>query len=190
MAGVGFYARVIDVEVELLDNALAAATRHQGCAVVEVWQNCRVHNDANHDDLIDRQLGKRHRLDLRPGRPMAYDSDPERGILWIEDQLTTQSMNGTDPGKFLVHDPINTPVNLGVALVEMGLGNPGEPTCFGIFLDRTTPPRISKLAMSGGVNALGSGKSDAWILPEYSEISENQSDEPIPDEPNHPESGQ
>ena len=190
MAGVGFYARVIDVEVDLLDNTMAAATRHQGCAVIEVWQNCRVHNDANHDDLIDRQLGKRHRLDLRPGRPMTYDSDPERGILWAEDRLTTQSMNATALGRFLVHDPMNTPVNLGVALVEMGLGNPGEPTCFGIFLDRTTPPRISRLAMSGAVNALGSGKSDAWILPDYSEISENQSDDPNPDEPNHPEPGE
>jgi hypothetical protein len=37
---------------------------------------------------------------------------------------------------------------------------------------------------------LGSGKSDAWILPDYSEISENQSDEPISDEPTHLEPGQ
>lgn len=180
MAGAGFYARVIDVDVDLLDNALGAATRHQGCAVVEVWQNCRVHNDANHDDLIDRQLGKRHRLDLRPGRLMSYDCDPERGVLWTDGELTTQSMTGSAPAIFLIHDPSTTPINLGVAMVELGLKDPGQPTCFGIFLDRTTPPRISRLAMSGSVHAWGSGKSDAWILPDYPEISENQSDDPTP----------
>ena len=190
MAGVGFYARAIDVEVDLLGQAISAAIQHQGFAVIEVWQNCRVHNDANHDDLIDRQLGKRHRLDLRAGRPMSYDCDPEKGMIWKEGRLESLPMNGTKPGNFLIHDPVNTPAHLGVALAEMGLGDPGEPVCFGIFLDRRTLPRISRLAMTESAHKFGSGKSDAWILPDYNEITENQADDPMAEIPGTPEAGQ
>ena len=170
LAGAGFYARTLDVEVDQLDEILDAATSHRGCAVVEIWQNCRVHNDANHDDLIDRHLAKKHRLDLHQGRPMSYDCDPEKGLIWNSGMLASKSQMGSEPGQFLIHDPTTTQPTLAVALAAMGLNNPTEPTCFGIFVAKRFPSRLPTLAMGG--NSTHNTISQAWILPDYPETNE------------------
>ncbi len=172
LAGAGFYARTLDVEVDQLDEILGLATSHRGCAVVEIWQNCRVHNDANHDDLIDRHLSKKHRLDLHSGRPISYDCDPEKGFLWQDGTLVSKSQMGFDSGQFLIHDPATNTPTLAVALAALGLNNPAEPTCFGIFVARHFPSRLPTLAMGRGGNGPDSSLSQGWILPDYPETND------------------
>ncbi len=170
LAGASFYARTLDVEVDQLDGILGSASSHRGCAIVEIWQNCRVHNDANHDDLIDRHLSKKHRLDLHPGRPMSPECDPDKGLVWDGGMLVANSQSGTDPGPFLIHDPTTTTPTLAVALVAMGLNNPAEPTCFGIFVSRRLPSRTPALSMGG--SGPKNPNSKVWILPDYPETNE------------------
>ncbi len=75
--------------METLAQSLRGAAEHQGTAIVEVWQNCKVHIDGNHDDMIDRQI---------PGGT---------GSTWLPGDPSPLILNGKVPRLdwFLVRNP-------------------------------------------------------------------------------------
>ncbi len=170
VAGAGYYARSLDVEVETLANSLRGASGHQGTAVVEVWQNCKIHNDGNHDDMIDRQISRRHRIDLVPGRAIVFDFEPERCLVWTGSDFESRVKLSVAPEKVIVHEPESIPVPLAVALASLGVARPAEASCFGVFVARegAIPPitnGIREVRSDGWLHG-----PDAWVIPDYPEF--------------------
>jgi len=170
IAGAGYYARAMDVEVETLAQSLRGAGEHQGTAIVEVWQNCKVHNDGNHDDMIDRQISRRHRIDLAPGRPITFDFEPERCLVWTGSSFESRVLLTVPPEDVVVHDPRDIHPLQAVALASLGVAKPAEASCFGVMVARPREKRRSSLSIKEiRTNGWLTGP-DAWVIPDYPEF--------------------
>ena len=64
-----FFARSIDMEVNLTKECLIAAAKHQGMSVTEVLQNCVIFNDKTHAAFAgDKATRLEHTITLRHAR--------------------------------------------------------------------------------------------------------------------------
>ena len=78
-----FFARSIDMEVNLTKECLIAAAKHQGMSVTEVLQNCVIFNDKTHAAFAgDKATRQEHTITLRHGEKMLFGANNEKGIVF------------------------------------------------------------------------------------------------------------
>ena len=78
--GATFIARAIDTHVKHLAEVLEAAARHRGTSFVEIYQNCNIFNDGAFDAIADKGLRDDRTIDLRPGQPMVFGKEGDKGL--------------------------------------------------------------------------------------------------------------
>ncbi|MCI9607220.1 MAG: 2-oxoacid:ferredoxin oxidoreductase subunit beta [Muribaculaceae bacterium] len=107
-----FFARSIDVELQISQEVLAAAARHKGTSVVEILQNCVIYNNGIHNFITDREHRAERTIHLVHGQKMLFGKDNERGL--VRDGFLLKAVevgkDGYTIDDVLVHDA-HTPSN-------------------------------------------------------------------------------
>ena len=75
-----FVARTIDIDVQHMVSVLQKAAAHKGSAFVEIYQNCKIFNDAVFEYATDKSVKADNVLYLEHGKPMVFGKDKNRGI--------------------------------------------------------------------------------------------------------------
>lgn len=128
-----FVARVTDRDLKNMDQLLLAADRHAGTSIVEILQNCIVHNDGVYDLYTSKETKDDNVVMLEAGKPLIFGKAKDKGIR-LNAALEPEVVTVTDANRssILVHDPRNAA--LANILVRME-----HPLAFGVFLDIDRP---------------------------------------------------
>ena len=101
-----FFARSMDVELNISQEVMMAAARHKGCAVVEILQNCMIFNNGIHSYITDREHRADRTIHLVHGEKMIFGKDNNRGL--VQDgfglKAVTIGEDGYTIDDVLVHD--------------------------------------------------------------------------------------
>ena len=76
-----FFARTIDMMVQLSTEVLEAAARFQGAAVVEALVNCVIFNDATHETFSAKENRDDRTIVLRHGEKMVFGKEQNKGLV-------------------------------------------------------------------------------------------------------------
>ena len=138
-AEASFAARTIDSDPAHTIEVLQAAQDHHGSAFIEIYQNCNVFNDKAFIKLTGKTERAANRIYLRPGEPIIFGADLERGVTIEggEAKIVDRATVGDDA--LVVHDPTRENPSVAFALSRLSHG-PTGPTPIGVFrsVDRPT----------------------------------------------------
>ena len=129
-----FFARSIDMEVNLTKECLIAAAKHQGMSVTEVLQNCVIFNDKTHAAFAgDKATRQEHTITLRHGEKMLFGANNEKGLVFEDMRLkvVTVGQDGYTLDKILTHDAHTKDTTLHSMLAAMKY--PDYPVALGVI---------------------------------------------------------
>jgi len=86
-AGASFVARTVDTQLPHLKSVIEAAHHHRGFAFVEILQNCLIFNNGAFEHFTERSVVKDRQVDLRPGEPLVFGQDQEKGLRITADSI-------------------------------------------------------------------------------------------------------
>jgi 2-oxoglutarate/2-oxoacid ferredoxin oxidoreductase subunit beta len=112
---------------------LRRTAAHRGSALVEIYQNCNIFNDAAFLALASKDGGTRNRIYLEHGQPIRFGKDGEKGVQMSDSgrlEIVDVATAGVD--RLLVHDEHRDDPGLAFALSRLAEG-PTQPTPFGVF---------------------------------------------------------
>lgn len=134
-----FFARSIDVELQISQEVLAAAARHRGASVVEILQNCMIYNNGIHNFITDREHRADRTIHLVHGQKMLFGKEMNRGL--VRDgflvKAVTLGQDGYTIDDVLVHDA-HTPSNFLHQQLAMMDGT-DLPLAIGVIRDVDAP---------------------------------------------------
>jgi 2-oxoglutarate ferredoxin oxidoreductase subunit beta len=133
-----FYARVIDNNLPMLNEALLLAGKHKGTSIVEVLQRCVIFNDKGYAYLTDKETKDDNQIWLQAGKPMLFGKNKEKGIGYQNGQLQVIEIgkNGTLED-VLIHHPENNDIALHLLLSLMA--PPQFPLAMGVIWMENQP---------------------------------------------------
>jgi 2-oxoglutarate ferredoxin oxidoreductase subunit beta len=85
-AGASFVARAIDKDPNLLGSILKEAYAHQGCSLVEIYQDCHIFNAGVFDEFSAKTNRSHNTFFLQEGEPLIYGAQKE-WALEVKDDL-------------------------------------------------------------------------------------------------------
>ncbi|MDE5844087.1 MAG: 2-oxoacid:ferredoxin oxidoreductase subunit beta [Muribaculaceae bacterium] len=101
-----FFARSIDVELQVNQEVLAAAQQHKGTSVVEILTNCVIWNNGIHNFITDRETRADRTIHLVHGEKMIFGKDKNKGL--VQDGFLLKAVeigkDGYTIDDVLVHD--------------------------------------------------------------------------------------
>lgn len=101
-----FFARSIDVELQITQEVLLSAARHKGTSVCEILQNCVIYNNGIHNRITDREYRADRTIHLVHGEKMIFGKEHNRGI--VQDGFLLKAIeigkDGYTIDDVLVHD--------------------------------------------------------------------------------------
>jgi 2-oxoglutarate ferredoxin oxidoreductase subunit beta len=151
-----------------LQEILRRAYEHQGCAFIEILQNCNIFNDGAWEPLTDKASKADTVLLLEHGKPLVFGKNRDRGLkLGSDGHLQVVSLgNGTQEKDILVHDETNRALAYLLAHLE-------NPTPIGLFHATTRPTyedamgkqleAARKRSGVGDVNTLFN-RGETWVV--------------------------
>lgn len=128
-----FFARSIDVDVNLTSDVLVEAARHDGCSIVEVLQNCVIFNNGAHSAITDPAYRADRVIHLKQGQPMIFGKQNDKGLILDGRQLKVVKLgeNGITEKDLLIHDATTEDPGLHMMLVNMRY--PDFPVALGVI---------------------------------------------------------
>ncbi len=135
-----FFARSIDVEVDLTRQCLVRAAQHDGFSITEVLQNCVIFNDGAHAAFAkDKTTRAEHTLVLRDGEKMLFGANKEKGIVLegFKLKVVTVGEDGYTLDDVLTHDSKEPSTYIHNALASMKY--PDFPVALGVIRDVDEP---------------------------------------------------
>lgn len=128
-----FFARTIDVDVNLTKDCLVAAAKNDGASVVEILQNCVIFNDKAYEDFLNKEVREDSTIVLRHGEPMIFGKNRDKGL--ILDGLKLKAVkigeNGITRADLLVHNA--TEPNPGIHMMLVNMKGPELPVALGVI---------------------------------------------------------
>ncbi len=105
-----FFARSIDIELNISQEVLVEAARHKGTSVVELLQNCVIFNNNIHNHVVDKEFRAERTIHLRHGEKMIFGKEKNRGLVLDGYRLkaVTIGEDGVTLDDILVHDATAT----------------------------------------------------------------------------------
>ncbi|MBU0741381.1 2-oxoacid:ferredoxin oxidoreductase subunit beta [bacterium] len=128
-AGASFVARTMDTQPKHMKEVLLAAAAHKGSAFVEIWQNCIIFNDGAFKDWTHKDTRDDNTVVLRPGQPMVFGKDNEKGL-----HVDCHGNSIVSAKEAMVWDP-GTPTPVPAYLLAALDREPDMPRAVGIFRD-------------------------------------------------------
>mgnify|MGYP003537506952 FL=1 len=135
-----FFARSIDVEVDLTRQCLVRAAQHDGFSITEVLQNCVIFNDGAHAAFAkDKATRAENTIILRDGEKMLFGANKEKGIVLdgFKLKVVTVGEDGYTLDDVLVHDSKEPTTYIHNALAAMKY--PDFPVALGGIRDVDEP---------------------------------------------------
>jgi len=134
-----FVARTLDRDRHHMTEVLRAAARHEGAALVEIYQNCPVFNDGAFFALTEKETRDQNQIRLEAGQPIRFGVDGERGVSMGSDgRLRIVDVDAVGEDALLVHDPGRDDPGLAFSLAKLS-SDPTGPTPIGVFRDVARP---------------------------------------------------
>ena len=128
-----FVARTHDLDRKHMLEVFRAAHAHRGAAMVEIFQNCNVFNDAAFEDMTGRERREEMLIPLHDGQPIRFGADGHRGVMMGSDgQLRIVQVADVGEDAILVHDAKRDDPSLATALARLSTDD-HSPTPIGIF---------------------------------------------------------
>lgn len=158
-----FFARSIDVELQITQEAFVSAAKHRGTSVVEVLQNCVIYNNGIHNYITDREYRAERTIHLVDGEKMLFGKNKEKGL--VRDGFLLKAVeigkDGYTIDDVLVHDS-HTQSNFLHQQLAMMDGHE-LPLAIGVIRDVEAPvyneeleKQIADVRKSKGFNSLKS----------------------------------
>ena len=135
-----FFARSIDVEVDLTRQCLVRAAQHDGFSITEVLQNCVIFNDGAHAAFAkDKATRAEHTIVLRDGEKMLFGANKEKGIVLdgFKLKVVTVGEDGYTLDDVLTHNSKEPTTYIHNALASMKY--PDFPVALGVIRDVDEP---------------------------------------------------
>ena len=135
-----FFARSIDVEVDLTRQCLVRAAQHDGFSITEVLQNCVIFNDGAHAAFAkDKATRAENTIILRDGEKMLFGANKEKGIVLdgFKLKVVTVGEDGYTIDDVLTHDSKEPTTYIHNALAAMKY--PEFPVALGVIRDVDEP---------------------------------------------------
>jgi 2-oxoglutarate/2-oxoacid ferredoxin oxidoreductase subunit beta len=127
-----FVARTVDTDRGHQAQVLRAAARHEGSAVIEIYQNCNVFNDGAFDAV--RAKGKEaNQIRLEDTKPIRFGPEGERGVVRDENgRLRVADVADVGADALVVHHAGDPNPSQAFALAHLS-ERPTGPTPIGVF---------------------------------------------------------
>ena len=129
-----FFARTIDMEVQLSKECMIAAAKHKGMSVIEALQNCVIFNDKTHYDFAaDKATRAERTVTLRHGEKMLFGANREKGLVFenMKLKVVTVGRDGYTLDDVLTHDAHERDTTLHSMLAAMKY--PDYPVALGVI---------------------------------------------------------
>ena len=128
-----FFARSLDTELQLNQEIMVEAARHDGTSVIEMLTNCVIFNNGTHADISDREVRADRTILLRHGEKMIFGKNRDKGLILVGRKLkvVTLGEDGITEHDILVHDAHNPDLGLHTMLAEMKY--PEYPVALGVI---------------------------------------------------------
>jgi 2-oxoglutarate ferredoxin oxidoreductase subunit beta len=167
-----FVARTIDVDINHLTETLRRAAAHKGTAFVEIYQNCKIFNDAVFEYATDKSIKADNTLYLQHGKPLIFGKDHNKGIRLhgLDPEVVTLG-NGITVDDLLIHDEKAEEPSLAYLLSRMVY--PRFPECVGVYraVEHPTYDEVLNKQIEDVIKAKGRGKlddlfasDDVWVV--------------------------
>ena len=101
-----YFARSLDVFLDISREIMVEAAKHKGTAVVEILQNCVIFNQGIHSIFADKATREDHTIHLIHGEKMIFGKDRNKGL--VQDGFNIKAVTIGEDGytleDILVHD--------------------------------------------------------------------------------------
>ena len=128
-----FFARSLDVEMNLTTDVLVEAAKHDGTSVVEVLQNCVIFNNGAHAAITDSATRADRVIYLKQGEPMIFGKNRDKGLVLDGFKLKAVQLgkDGYTEDNILKHDA--TEENPGLHMLLVNMAYPQLPVALGVI---------------------------------------------------------
>ncbi len=139
-----FVARSVDVNAKHLGEILARASRHQGSAFVEIYQNCPIFNDHAFEPMTRRETRDDSTLVVEHGRPLVFGARRDQGIRLrgLTPEVVTMGQDGVTEQDLVLYDEHDA----SLAYLVSRLGRPSFPEPIGVFRAERLPTLGERVA--------------------------------------------
>ncbi|MFE3784660.1 2-oxoacid:ferredoxin oxidoreductase subunit beta [Amycolatopsis sp. NPDC059090] len=172
-----FVARALDSDRPGLVDVLRAAARHRGTALVEIFQNCPVFNDAAFDSRREPGKRQRHHIPLRHGEPIRFGASGAFGVVreCVTGTLSVRTVDESEAEAVVVHDEQRSDPSQAFSLSRLGSPDLAHIVA-GVFraVERPTYDELvraqveeAQQAAPAGLTALLRG-NESWTVPPLS----------------------
>ena len=131
-----FFARSVDMELDLSKECMVAAAKHDGTSVVEILQNCVIFNDKTFGDFaLNREMREERTIVLRHGEKMVFGKNRDKGLVQIGMKLMVAKIGegGVTIDDILTHNAHEP--NPGVHMMLVNMRYPNYPVALGVIRD-------------------------------------------------------
>lgn len=128
-----FFARTIDVDVNLTKECLVEAAKNDGASVVEILQNCVIFNDKAYDYFLNKEVREDSTIVLRHGEPMIFGKNRDKGLVLdgLKLKVVKIGENGITRADILVHNAHEP--NPGIHMMLVNMKAPEMPMALGVI---------------------------------------------------------
>lgn len=129
-----FFARSLDMEMEMTKNILIEAAAHKGTSVVEILQNCVIFNDETFAEFAgNKEKRATNLLLLKHGEKMLFGKEKEKGIVQqgMSLRVVTIGEDGATLDQVLTHNAQEPNSGLHTLLANMKF--PEFPVAVGVI---------------------------------------------------------
>jgi 2-oxoglutarate ferredoxin oxidoreductase subunit beta len=92
-AGASFVARAVDKDPNYLAEIIKKAYEHQGCALIEIYQDCNIFNHGIFDDFALKAHRAERTILLQEGLPLRFGAEQEWCLELADDKLSRQEFS-------------------------------------------------------------------------------------------------
>ena len=130
-----FFARSLDVMIQLNEDIMTNAALHDGTSVVEMLTNCAIFNDGAHKSLSDPAVRADRTIVLRHGEQMLFGKDNNKGLVLngMGLRAVTVGEGGYTIDDILTHDAHSD--NMGIHMMLAEMKGPDMPVALGVIRD-------------------------------------------------------
>lgn len=128
-----FFARTIDVMVNLSSEVLEQAARFKGTSVVESLVNCVIFNDGAHNVYSDKEYRDDRVIVLRHGEKMIFGKNKDKGLVLenLKLKVVNIGQDGYTMDDILTHNAHEE--NPGIHLMLANMSYPDFPLALGVI---------------------------------------------------------
>ena len=158
-----FVARTVDSDTKHLASVIERAAHHEGCAFVEVYQNCNIFNDGAFDFMRHKQVREDNQIELQHGKPIIFGKNKDRGIVLRGMRAEAVNLKDVALEDVIVHDAHAEDPTLAFMLSR--LQPPSHPTPIGILraVERPTLDGATHAQVRGQIARQGSGDLETLL---------------------------